>query len=362
MAKAVEKTVSQIEVAFAKLCIVYSSTIRLKFYYKLASLLRNRFSLMDALERMHYIESNGGKNPGEPMAIAIRVWSQLIQNGMSFSIALRGWAPANERLMLSVGDISKLEDALVNVIKVSEGSSRIIGPLIGAMAYPSFLLLLTFLIIMMVGMKMVPPLMEAAPNVQWQGTAESLVSLSNFVIHFWYTFPIAFVGAFVLFIYTLPLWQGTLRVAFDRFPPWSMYRIFVGVGFLLSLSALVRAGTPVSKALIILRTDSTPYLLERIDRMMIYINNGDNLGKALYNAGHGFPDREIINDLQIYAELDRFDEALERIANDWLEQSIKKINEQASILNTGAILLVAFTIAWVVYGTFEMQHQVTAQF
>ncbi|MFR8205170.1 MAG: hypothetical protein ACLU99_01710 [Alphaproteobacteria bacterium] len=36
---------------------------------------------------------------------------------------------------------------------------------------------------------------------------------------------------------------------FDNIPPWSLYKVFTGISWLLALSALVKGGTPVSTAL-----------------------------------------------------------------------------------------------------------------
>ena len=119
---------------------------------------------------------------------------------------------------------------------------------------------------------------------------------------------------------------------------------------MLALSALVKGGTPVSTALRALRRDSSRYLKERIDKTLVFINNGDNLGQALSKTGLDFPDKEIISDLKIYSELDNFEEALEALANDWLEESVYLIEQKASILNMVALLSVGGVIAWAVMG------------
>ena len=125
---------------------------------------------------------------------------------------------------------------------------------------------------------------------------------------------------------------------------------------MLSLIALI----PVSVALASLKRDASRYLKERIDGTLKYIKNGDNLGQALNKAGFQFPDKEIIADLKIYAELDNFEEALESLANNWLEESVYMIEQKASILNMVAILTVAAIIAWAVFGVFDMQDQITS--
>lgn len=344
---------------YAKITCNLSSGTRLKIYKKLASLLSNRFSLMDALDRVRDSITNGGKNPNEPMAVAVTCWARALQNGESFSNALVGWAPPRERLMLSVGDVSDLESALKNLIKVAEGSKKMVAPVVGAIAYPAFLMMMAVLIIYAIGSYMVPPMIDAAPDTQWRGMAKDLVALSFWIRDYWIlAFTVLPVTFFIIFT-TLPIWKGRMRAKFDKFPPWSLYRIFSGVSWLLALAALVKAGTPVSTALRSLRSDSSKYLIERIDAALVYINNGDNLGEALFKTDYDFPDPEVIGDLRVYSELDGFEEALDKMANDWLEESVETIAQRASILNMAAVLTVGGVIAWAVMGVFEMQDQIT---
>ena len=358
LARAMQK-LGTIEVYYAKMICNFSGGVRLKLYRKIASLMSNRFSLMNALDMLHATITNDGKNPGEPMAIAIASWANALQNGQPFSEALRGWAPDRERLMLSVGDVSDLESAIRNLIRVTEGTTKMIRPIKSAISYPAFLLMMVTVIIYGIGAYMVPPMLEAAPNAQWTGLAKSLADLSAWIIVYW---PIAFsiVPVLGIVIYsTIGIWTGSIRALVDSCPPWSLYKVFVGITWLLALSALVKGGTPVSNALRALRKDSTRYLKERIDKTLVFINNGDNLGQALSKTGLNFPDPEIIGDLKIYSEMDNFEEALEKMANDWLDESAFLIEQKAAVLNMVALLCVSGIIAWSVMGTFVMQDQIT---
>ena len=351
---------NKINTAYARFMVRHSTKDRLAFYKKLRALLRNRFSLMDALDRMYQIASKDGKSPDEVMAIAEAAWMRSIQNGDAFSVALRGWAPPSELLMLSVGDIANLEEAIANTIKVVEGLNRMKGPVINAIAYPLFLICMVIFLIWGVGAFMVPPMIDAVPNLVWTGLAASLVGLANFVdkhpFLLFGTLPVIF----TVIVITFPYWKKGMRKSFDKAPPWSIYRIFTGLTWLLPLSALVKAGTPVSKAMRLLRAEASPYLLYRIDKALYFVNNGDNLGDALYRTGLGFPDDEVVGDLRIYAELDNFSEALERLSDDWLETSVEDIEQKAAVLNAIAILLIAAIICWVVMGTFDMQDQMVS--
>lgn len=354
------KRLNVIEEYYAKMICNFSNTTRLKVYRKIASLMSNRFSLMNALDLLHDSASNGGKNPNEPMAIAIAHWARELQNGKPFSDALKGWAPDRERLMLSVGDVSDLESALLNLIKVTEGSTKMTRPIIGAIAYPAFLFMMSVLIIYGIGVYMVPPMVDAAPTVIWRGMALDLVNLSNWIKESWlFAFSALPILMFVIY-FTIGIWTGKIRAVFDNLPPWSLYKIFTGIGWLLALSALVKGGTPVSTSMRALRRDASAYLKERIDAALVFVNNGDNLGQALSKTGFTFPDPEIISDLKIYSELDNFEEALEKLANDWLEESVYLIEQKAAILNMAALLSVGGVIAWAVMGVFEMQDQITS--
>lgn len=354
------RKLNKVEEYYAKMILQFSNKTRLKLYRKIASLMKNRFSLMDALDMLHDGASNGGKNPSEPLAIAIASWGRSLNNGMTFSDALKGWAPDRERLMLSVGDVSDLESALLNLIKVTEGSTKMIRPIVGAITYPAFLVMMSVLIIYAIGVYMVPPMIDAAPTVVWRGMARDLVDLSAWIKDNWLVAFASLPITMAVIYFTIGIWTGKVRAFFDYIPPWSLYKVFTGISWLLALSALVKGGTPVSTALRALRRDASRYLKERIDKTLVYVNNGDNLGQALAKTGLDFPDREIIGDLKIYSELDNFEEALDKLANDWLEESIYMIEEKAGVLNMAALLSIGGVIAWAVMGTFEMQDQITS--
>ena len=347
-------------VSYAKIMCSLSNTARLKIYRKLAALLRNRFSLMNALDMIYNGLSDDGKNPSAPMAIAVSNWGRALQEGHPFSDCLKGWAPSREPLMLSVGDVSDLESALLNLIKVTEGSTRMIRPIISAIAYPFFLLMMSVLILYAIGVYMVPPMLSAAPNTRWTGTAKTLIDLSEWIQHNWLIAFSVFPVLGLLIYTTIGVWTGSLRVKIDHCPPWSLYKIFTGITWLLALSALVKGGVPVSVALTSLRRDSNKYLKEKIDGALFHIKNGDNLGQALDKAGYEFPDKAIITDLKIYSELDNFEEALDKLANEWLEESVYMIEQRAEIMNMIAMLSVSGIIAWAVFGTFDMQDQITS--
>ena len=352
---------NKLELLYAKFMFRTNTEKRMAICRKLASLLRNDFTLIDALERLEMIESHGGTKPNEPFAIVLREWQKNLERGMTFSEATRGWVPPEETLLVTSGNLSNLVVALENVGRVVEGTQRIRRAMTSAIAYPLFLLALTFGIIIMVGVYLVPPLRDVAGNdIVWRGSARSLVWLSDVSMQYWYVALVGFASLIAVIWVSLPNWSGRMRAVFDKFPPWSVYKIQVSVGWLMSLAAMVSAGVTIPDAMRMLADNANRYLRRILDAALHHIANGDNLGVALTHTKRNFPDSEIIGDLTIYADMNGFDENLTRVSNDYLNESVRKMEKISSTLNSVGILLVSAIIAWVVLGTFQMQDQITA--
>lgn len=351
----------RLELLYAKLVFRTNTEKRMATYRKLSSLLSNDFTLMEALGRIEKIESKGGTKPDEPFAIIMRQWQKNLERGESFSEATRGWVPMDETLLLTLGDVSKLSMALDNISHVVEGVGKIKKSILTAVSYPLFLLALTLGIVVMVGLYLVPPLMEAAgTQIVWHGTAASLVWIADFAKDYWYMIVVGFFALVFLVWISLPTWSGKLRILFDNLPPWNMYKIQVSVSWLISLSAMVGSGCTIPVALRMLSDNSTRYLRNILEPTMRFITNGDNLGVALANTKSNFPNEEIIGDLAIFADMNSFDQNLSKIANDYLDESIRHVESVSNTLNSLGIMLVSIIIAWVVFGTFQMQDQITA--
>jgi len=352
---------TKLDLWYAKLSVKFDTEKRMAVSNKIASLLRNDFTLMDALHRIEMIESKNGKKPDEPFAIAMREIQKNMERGMSFSEATRGWVPAEETLLLMSGNMSSLVVSLENVSRVVNGVSRIKRAMVSALAYPLFLFALTIGIIVMVGLYLVPPLTEAAgSNIVWTGTAASLVWASEFSNKYLYSFLIAF-GSIILVIWvSLSQWTGKLRTIFDEYPPWNIYKLQLSVSWMMSLAAMVMADVSVPDAMRILADNSNRYLSSILDDTLHHIANGENLGTALASTGRNFPNEEIIGDLTIYSDMNDFDKNISRIANQYMEDSVRKMESLSGLMNGVGMGLVSVIIGWVVLGTFAMQEQITS--
>lgn len=354
---------NKLELFYAKFVFKTDTQKRMAISRKVASLLRNNFTLMDALHRIEMIESRNGKKPNEPFAIAMREIQKNLERGMTFAQATSGWVPNEETLLLTSGNVSSLLISLENITRIVDGISRIKRALLSAVAYPLFLFMLTVGIIIMVGIYLVPPLIEAAgSDVIWRGTAASLVFISGLAGKYWHVIAGVFVILVGLIWMSLPVWTGNLRTLFDNLPPWNTYKLQLSVSWLMSLSAMVSAGVSLPDAMRMLSDKSNRYLSDILDETLHYIANGENLGNALALTGKKFPNDEIIGDLMIYSDMNDFDKNISQIANDYMNESVRKMESISNVLNSIGIILISIIIGWVVLGTFQMQEQITSVF
>ena len=217
---------NKLELLYAKFVFKTDTDKRMAISRKVASLLRNNFTLMDALHRIEMIESHNGRNPNEPFAIAMRDIQQNLERGMTFAQATSDWVPNEETLLLTSGNVSSLLISLENIGRIVGGINRIKRAMWSALAYPLFLFILTVAIVIMVGLYLVPPLAEAAGStVVWRGVAASLVWVSGWAGKYWHIIAGTFVALIVLAWASLPVWTGRLRTMFDKMPPWNTYKL-----------------------------------------------------------------------------------------------------------------------------------------
>jgi len=346
---------------WAKFSFKFDTKKRMAVSNKIASLLRNNFTLMDALHRIEMMESKNGKKPDEAFAIAMREIQKNMERGMTFSEATRGWVPNEETLLLMSGNMSSLVVSLENISRVVDGVSRIKRAMVSALAYPLFLFALTIGIIVMVGLYLVPPLIEAAgSNIVWRGSAASLIWASEFANKYLYSFCGVLVVLILLIWISLANWTGKLRAVFDKYPPWSIYKLQLSVSWMMSLSAMVSADVSVPDAMRLLADNSNRYLSSILEEALHYISNGENLGAALASTGKNFPSEEIIGDLTIYSDMNDFDKNIDNIASEYMEDAVRRMESISSAMNGAGMALVSIVMGWVVLGTFAMQEQITA--
>lgn len=350
-------SLKDLETKFTKL--QFSGKDRLRLYRKVARFLRNGVPISQALDIMWNHASDDGKKPKAVQAVVIDEWRKKIKNGASFGRAIEGWVPDKDRIVIEAGETAgRLDTAIENAVFIYEGSKKIRSAIISGLSYPAVLVMVAIGFIAMFGIQIVPAFDEVLPRDQWTGMGAQMAMMADFV-HSWLIPSIgamfAIIGAIV---WSLPRWTGRARAVMDRYPPWSIYRLTTGSGFMLAVSGMVKAGVPIPTILRTIQRGATPWYQERIAHTLWHVNNGLNLGDALHKTGFGFPDIETVKDLRAYAALDGFDETLEVLGREWMEDSVARIEMQTGILRNASFILLGGVFGWIATGLFSLQQQI----
>jgi type II secretory pathway component PulF len=339
----------------------FTANTRLRIYRKISKMLGNGLPLLKVLEDLEARASHNGRKPNEPVAIVVADWRRTVQNGGLLAEGMAGWVPQSEQMIILAGEqAGRIEQGLDSVTRVVVAGRKLRSSIIGGVTYPCMVLVMVFTYIYLFGTRVIPQFTMFSDPHGWHGAARSLYLMSEFTQH-WMLLVVALAMALCALVsWSMPNWNGRLRVAFDRVPPYSLYRLVVGSGFLMAFSSLQSCGFTVEKSLVRLGAKAAPWLRARIDDTLFGVKSGLNAGEALRATGYRFPSAEIVDDLCIYAQYSGFAEALELLASEWLEDGVEIVGTQMRVLNGMSIVLLAVVIAWLVTGFFGIQQEIAA--
>lgn len=340
---------------------MFSSKMRMRLYSKLGKFIANGVPITHALDEIYVHVSLEGKKPTATAAVVVDDWRRSIRNGRSFSRAIADWASPDELSVLDAGEISgRLDKAIEDVVFINEARKRIRGAIFG-LIYPLVLVATTCFYLYIFGSQVVPAFKQILPVGKWQGTGAQMAVLADWVMHWMVPTLIGFGVALTVAISTLGSWTGRLRRVIDHVPPWSLYRLAIGSSFLISLAALLHAGVPVPEALRIIHQTASPWYKERLAATRrLVLNGARNIGDALHQTGYSFPSWEMVIDIRSYASLDGFEDMLDRLSRQWLNDSVALIQAQMDMLRNVAIVVMGLIFMWIAAGMFTLQQQISS--
>lgn len=337
----------------------FGGNARVEFYEGLKNLVENGVPTSKALSELYSVWSDGGKKKSVALAVICKELMAHMADGGHLSDALSRWAPHEEVSLLAAGEhAAKEAESFDDCIRVIAAKQRIRGALATAIIYPAFLTFPLSVLLWVISSKLVPAMVRVSDPATWSGAAYALYLLATFVSNYGIAFACFLVALAIAFTYSLPRWTKRFagaRILADKGPFYSTYRMVQGSTFLLNLAVLMRAGVPTNKALDHLEKYATPWLKDRIQGAQYGVRQGMQLGVALQNAGHGFPDKKAIQFIRILGEREGFDTSISRYAERWLENSIKRVSVFAEVAKNTMFIIIGLVMALIVVGTQDMQ-------
>ena len=322
------------------------SRTREQVYEALAAYLDNRLNLMDclALLRRH---TPKGVWLRESFLDLTRV---RLAAGQSFSQALRDMIPGAESMVIAGGEAAGQQAQGLRLAADMVRTRREVLDSVGdALAYPLFLLMLFVGLLLTVAIFVVPSLAGLIPLNTWQGSAQILHRVSDFVAS-WRGLALAAaaLAAAGLAVYSLPRWTGPGRQIMDNLPPWSLYRLVVSGMWLFTLATLIRGGVRTARALELTRDNgASRWLQTRIEAVRGRYARGKDLGEALADSGHTFLEQALLDEFRLYAAVPDFHDKIQDLTRQWLTGRVRRLRQTCRRINVFSIFLILMLLSGV---------------
>lgn len=333
----------------------FGPDVRLRVWNKLATQIRNRMSLEDALLRLrdHAVESRS------PLADVYAHILKTFRSGTPFGQTLRGLASQEEIMLIASAQSSaRLTEGLQLAGKVLQAKAAMRKSLYANLTAPCLYFLACIAMLAVIALQVMPQLVLVSDPSTWTGANRFLYVISEFVGSWAGIFTgILLLAALVAVILSFRLWTGPLRRVADRMIPWSIYRLTVGTVWLYTIATRMRAGHQLSLILEDMTKGSSPYLREIVHAVLRHSRHGEDFGRSLQASGMRFPSQEIVDDLRIYSQMPNFQAHVMDIADAWIVEGQENVARYAQMIGVFVQLLVIGQLALVaiVGSTFQDQ-------
>lgn len=342
--------------------LVFNAKQREKFYDKIYRLSNDDIGLQyyDIVSELLEQETSSGKKKTSLGLVYERILERLTL-GSSISESLNGFIPEVDRLMIASFEDGEISEGFHALMLYNNQTKAMNGALLKALGYPSALISFVIGIIWYFSTSLIPQLTQnIPPGAELSTSSSMMIMLSE---GFWVWFPTLLGSVIFLIIvlkWALPNYNGKFRVKLESFPPFNIYRIVNGCGFLSSLSALSKSGYQQLDALETMSEMATPYLSRRINLITEKMKEGENLGVALVAINLNFPDKEMLKDIALVSKYGALEDSLDSMVINMTEQGLSTIKAQSAVLKQIATFIVALTIAFLFTGIYSISQDMGA--
>ncbi len=324
------------------------------FYSQLADLLRSGVPLLRSLELLER------RTTHKVLKLVIRDVRDQVADGTHLADALRQHPAAFSELAVSMVRAGEeggfLEDVLKRIAVFSDQQQELKSRVIGASAYPLFLITMGTIIVTAMLVFFVPKFepiferMSSRGELPWATTA--LMGFSSLLQHYGIILLVAIIAAIV---FTIPylrtdagrLWLDKLRLTIYGLGP--IARSLAIARFCRILGTLLHNGVPILRALRIAKDAAGNRVLSQaIAAAAENISAGRSLAQPLAASGQ-FPE-EIAEMIAVGEESNNLEQVLIDIADNLEQHAKRQVELFVRLLEPVMLLIIAGLILFVVVG------------
>lgn len=327
------------------------------FTEELSDMIASGLQLEPALK---VLESRSDKGHIKEVASRLRA---LVRDGMPFHQALRRVSPSFGSLYCSLTAAGEASGSLDKILKrQAEHLVTVQGirsQVIGALIYPTFIILVVFGIVLFVLFYLLPQLvslMKNMPGAKVPPMAQFLMGFSTFLSSYWMWIG----GIILILVFAFKIWKDNET----NKPLWDKTKLelpFVGpllsanfhVIFMETLSNLIGNGLPLVRSLELSRdTTDNIYAQEKIEEIIDKVGDGRSLSGALLKS-EIFP--PVLVDMVVVGEqTGKLDNALANAARRSDKQLKNTISRLMALITPLILIILAIVIGSVLFLIFSL--------
>lgn len=308
--------------------------IREALYRHLSAQMSNGIPVDQALENFCARLQRRNKPSSQKI---VRGVARRMRDGSTLSSALTPWVTPEEAGLIASGEMSaSLPRSFDLIIESQQRIIRVKRSFKGAIRRPIILGVAVYAALWALGAYMTPAFQLIMPAENAKGLSSLLYIMGDLARGF----QMLLVPAVLILLigcikWSLPRWRGRNRIVAERYFPFSFYRDMEGYTWLMSFSALLRAGMTDVDILKFQTKTANPWLTERLIAMRRRMLNGLSLHEALLrkDKSHpkpfGFPNPDIVDDISSLSGFPDFPERIGIIAAQWAEELERKTSQSA---------------------------------
>jgi type II secretory pathway component PulF len=329
------------DLAFERWKFGLLATKRAEFYEMMGSLIKDGKPLDSALRELQ----NRFKQKKRPMGVLLRVWSQAMSEGKKFAQAMEGYTTETERTVLAAGERSgDLTKGFEQAAAIARSTAAIKATLRAELSAPIIQTMVLLAMLIGFSVEIAPQLRHSIPDWAFDGSQRALFTLSSVVAKVWYYVLPAIGLALYAAVWSMSRYTGAVRRYLDRLPPWSVYKIHASATFMISLSALIKAGVPVDSAIQFIKKQSDPWMREHLSVMVGRLKAGEEQGAAMDT---GLLSDRVADMVAIYSKTANFDAAISNIGQMAMDDGLSNIKAIAATGRTVSIIAIGAMTAWI---------------
>jgi type II secretory pathway component PulF len=327
---------------------------RLKFYRIMAKATDQRQHGMKptvALESLIDIEKENNKGKDTKLSKVYTIFLENYSLGQKLGEVMSIWVPASEAVQIFAAErAGRLSDGFSRAYEIAKQQAKFSKLFKQALVGPALNFVLAFSLLSMMFLKLVPTVSQSVSPDKRSGFSDLIYGMYQ-TYYVWFPALVIIVIAIVAWlIWALPNLNNRIRIKLENIPPFSLYRIMVGAGFLEAFNSLLSTNVQQREALLILEKFAKPYLKYRINKIQELTEQ--SFGQALISIKLNFPDKEVVKELTMASKQGNVAKALPDVVESFKTEGVELIEIQANIANGVAKGMVFGIIIFLVLGIF----------